>query len=78
MTLSALWPSETLTPISRSYWMMLPSSTSLPEISIALGVEDLDQRIHAAAAAANEVDLLHMIKQMLGIVGNKHNKATSK
>ena len=45
---------------------------------IALGVEDLDQRIHAAAAAANEVDLLHIIKQMLGIVGNKHNKATSK
>ena len=45
---------------------------------IALGVEDLDQRIHAAAAAANEVDLLHIIKQMLGIVGNKHSKATSK
>ena len=55
--------------------MMLPSSTG---DLVALGRKDLDQRIHAAAAAANEVDLLHMIKQMLGIVGNKHNKATSK
>ena len=45
---------------------------------ISLGVQDLDQRVHAAAAAADEVDLLHIIKQVLGIVGNKHIQATSK
>ena len=42
---------------------------------ISLGREDLDQRIHAAAAAADEVDLFHIIQQMHGIISNEHKQA---
>ena len=42
---------------------------------ISLGSEDLDQRIHTAAAAADEVDLFYMIQQMHGIISNEHKQA---
>jgi hypothetical protein len=42
---------------------------------VALCGEDLDKRIHTAAAAADEVYLLHIIQQMLGVVGvHEHRK----
>ena len=42
---------------------------------VALCGEDLDERIHTAAAAADEVYLLHIIQQMLGVVGvHEHRK----
>ena len=44
---------------------------------VALGRQDLDQRIHPAAAAADKVELVYMIQQMLVIIGkhehNRHN-----
>ena len=46
---------------------------------VALGCEDLDQRVHAAAAAADEVDLFYIVQQMLVVIGvHEHIKATSK
>ena len=46
---------------------------------VALGRKDLDQRIHAAAAAANEVDLFYIVQQVLVVIGvHEHSKATSK
>ncbi len=36
---------------------------------VALGRQDLDEGVHSASAAADEVDLLHIIQQMLGIIG---------
>ena len=42
---------------------------------ISLGSEDLDQRIHTAAAAADEVDLFYIIQQMHGIISNEHKQA---
>ena len=45
---------------------------------VALGGQDLDQRIHAAAAAADEVDLFYIVQQMLVVVGvHEHSKETS-
>lgn len=42
---------------------------------IALCGQDLDERIHSAAAAANEMDLLHIIQQVLGVIGvHEHRK----
>ena len=46
---------------------------------VAFGRKDLDQRIHAAAAAANEVDLFYIVQQVLVVIGvHEHSKATSK
>ena len=53
---------------------MLPSSIAAGDI-ISLGREDLDQRIHTAAAAADEVDLFYIIQQMHGIISNEHKQA---
>ena len=45
---------------------------------VALGRKDLDQRIHAAAAAADEVDLFYIVQQMLVVVVvHEHSKETS-
>ena len=43
---------------------------------VALGGQDLDQRIHSAAAAADKMDLLYMVQQMLAIIRvHEHSKA---
>ena len=41
---------------------------------IALGGQDLDQRVHAAAAAADEVDLFYIVQQVLVVIGNEHKR----
>ena len=35
---------------------------------VALGGKDLDQRVHSAAAAADKVDLLYIVQQMLAVI----------
>ena len=43
---------------------------------VALGGQDLDQRVHSAAAAADKMDLLYMVQQMLAIIRvHEHSKA---
>ena len=38
--------------------------------------EDLDQRVHSAAAAADKMDLLYIVQQMLAIIRvHEHSKA---
>ena len=43
---------------------------------VAFGGKDLDQRVHSAAAAADKMDLLYIVQQMLAIIRvHEHSKA---
>ena len=60
----------------RNYAMEFWAQPDFAGQLVALGGQNLDQRIHSAAAATDKVDLFHIVQQMLAIIRvHEHSKA---